>query len=101
VSDDQITIREVGPFRWSLEFPYNEEFITWLKSRIPYPDRSYDPDTHIWRVSGDSDVRLNAIIGVAVQKFRHAVLWHRNQEGKLAMKNLKTGVETVQEELFS
>ncbi len=100
MSDDQITIRELGPFRWSLEFPYHEEFIAWLKARIPAVDRSYDPETHVWKVSGDSDLRLNAITGIALQKFRHAVLWYRNAEGKLAMKNLRTGVETIQESPF-
>ena len=99
MSDDQITIRESGD-GYSLEFSYNEEFIGWLKGRFVPAERSYDPDTHIWRVR-TNERGLNAIIGVAVQKFRHAVLWHRNEEGKLAMKNLKTGVETVQEELFS
>lgn len=101
MSEDQITIRELGCFRWSLEFSYNEEFIDWLKRRIPAADRSYDPETHIWRVSGDSDVRLNAIESIAVQKFRFAVRWYKNAEGKLTMRNLKTGAETVQEELFS
>jgi len=101
VTDDQITIRELGRFRWSLEFPYNEEFISWLKQRIPHQDRTYDPETHIWIVSGDSDVRLNAIESIAVQKFRFAVRWYRNSDGKLTMRNLKTGVETVQEELFT
>lgn len=97
--DDQITFREVSPGRWTLEFEYNPEFIYYLKQRVPAHERSYDPDTHIWTVNDDS-FRLNALEGVAVQKFRHAVRQYRNADGKLALRNLKTGVETVQEELF-
>ena len=100
MNDDQITIRQIGSDKWSLEFPYNEDFINYLKRRVPAADRTYDPDTHVWTISGDEEFRLNAIEGVAVQKFRHAVRWYRNAEGNLAMRNLKTGVETVQETLF-
>lgn len=98
MADDQITIREQVDGTWTLEFPYNEEFIAYLKQRVWQSDRSYDPETKIWTVRGDK--YLPAIEGVAVQTFRFAVRWYRNSEGKLTMKNLKTGVETVQEELF-
>jgi hypothetical protein len=98
--DDQITIREVSPGRWTLEFEFNSDFIAYLKQRVPCHERSYDPETHIWTINDDG-YRLNAVEGIAVQKFRHAVRQYRNAEGKLTLRNLKTGAETVQEELFT
>lgn len=97
--DDQITFRELSPGKWTLEFGYNSEFIDYLKQRVPATDRSYDPETHIWTVRG-CDRDLAALEGVAVQKFRHSTRMFRNDDGKLTMRNLKTGQESVQESLF-
>jgi hypothetical protein len=97
--DSNITIREQDAGVWSLEFSYNEDYISYLKSRVPPSERTYDSDTRIWRVWGDSKL-LAALEGIAVQKFTYAVRWFRNADGKLAMKNLKNGVVAVQEELF-
>lgn len=94
---DQLDIRELRPGVWRLEFPYNEEFIAWLKARISPRDRSYDPATHFWDVTGDS--YLPAIEGVGVQRFHFVtkIFW---RDGKEVWKNLKTGKEEIQESLF-
>lgn len=94
---DQLDIREIGPNKWRLEFPFNEDFIEFIKSRVPYADRSYDPDTHFWEIR-DSKY-LPALEGVGVQKFRFAtkIFW---RDGKQVWKNLRTGHESVQENLF-
>lgn len=99
MNDDQITIREIHSGKYTMEFEYNEDFIAYIKQRIPANQRSYDSETKIWTFNDDGYL-LKAVEGVAVQKFRHAVRWYRNSEGKLAMRNLKTGHEAVQEELF-
>jgi hypothetical protein len=94
---DQIDIKEMGHGKWRLEFAYNGDFITWLKGRIPAQDRSYDPDTHFWEIRGEE--YIPAIEGIAVQKFSFAtkIFW---RDGKQVWRNLKTGTESIQENLF-
>lgn len=101
--EDQIVFRELSSGgEWSLEFGYNSEFIDYLKQRVPASGRSYDPETHIWKVFAGPypSALINALTGVAVQKFRHASLIYRNDDDKLTTRNLKTGQESVQESLF-
>lgn len=98
-NSDQIDIRQQPrPGVYTLEFEFNGDFIQWLKGRVPYQDRGYDKETHIWTIRGEH--YMAAIEGVAVQRFRHAVLWYKNAAGELVMKNLKTGAESVQKGLF-
>jgi hypothetical protein len=94
---DQLDIRELCPGVFRLEFDYNEDFIAWLKARISPRDRSYDPATHFWEIRGDS--YLLAIEGVGTQKFSYVtkIFW---RDGKEVWKNVKTGTEQVQENLF-
>lgn len=93
----QLDIRELKPGVWRLEFPYNEDFIAWLKVRIPPRDRSYDSSTHFWEIKGDH--HIPAIEGIGVQKFKWATkIFYR--DGLQVMKNLHSGVETIQENLF-
>jgi hypothetical protein len=97
---DQIDIRQQKrPGVWTLEFEFNQEFIDYLKGRVPSSERSYDKETHIWTLWCGT-AAMNAVEGVAVQKFRYAVKYFRNADDELVMKNLKTGAESVQKGLF-
>lgn len=94
---DQLDIREIGPSKWRLEFPFNADFIEFIKSRIPWQDRSYDSATHFWEIRGDK--YLPAIEGVGVQKFKFATkIYFR--DGKEVWRNLHSGHESIQENLF-
>src|ERR1044071_4883096 len=92
----QIDIREIRPGTWTLEFPYEESFIAYLKDHVVAADRSYDPDTKTWTINGG--YYMKCLESVAVQKFWHAIKTYRNKEGKLVIANLKTGRESIQEE---
>lgn len=100
MNEDQITIRKIRDRRYSIECSYEPDFIDYIKQRIAPGQRSYDPDTHIWEFEDSDGKTLNAITGVATQKFRSAICIFRDNEGKLTTRNLKTGVQTLQEELF-
>ncbi len=92
-----VRVRENGVFTLEMTAP-NMEFIEYLKRRVPSKDRSYDPDTFVWEVRGQQ--YLAPIEGIAVQKFAFAQRQYYNRDGELTLKNLKTGVETVQKRLF-
>jgi hypothetical protein len=94
---DQIDLKEIGPGKYQLCFPYNPDFIQYLKTRVPAQDRSYDPDTHFWEVRGEQ--YIPAIEGIAVRKFSFAtkIFW---RDGKQVWRNLKSGAESIQENLF-
>lgn len=94
---DQIDIK-AGKLRgqWLLTFPYHEDFVAYLKNRVPSTDRDYDGDLLTWTIFDASNKYMSAIESVAVQKFTYAIKTYYNHEGKLVIKNLKTGVETVQ-----
>jgi hypothetical protein len=96
---DEIIFRCISPGKYTIEFSYEASFIEYLKKRVPAHERSYDPDTQLWTFNDDS-FRLNALEGIAVQKFRHAQRIYWNNEGKLVMRNIKTGAEAIQESLF-
>lgn len=99
MNDDELIIRLKSDGSFTLESPRpNMDFIEYLKRRVPSADREYDPDLFVWTIRGEQ--YLAPIEGVAVQKFRFAQRIYRNSEGKLVYKNLKSGVETVQENLF-
>lgn len=96
-SKDQLDIKQLKPGTWRLEFDYNDDFISYLKQRVPKENREYDPDTHFWTITGDE--YIPAIEGIGVQKFSYATkIFER--DGKQVWKNLKTGREEVQENLF-
>ncbi len=98
MTDEIITrVRTDGYFTLEMTSP-NMEFIEYLKRRVPSKDRNYAPETFIWTVKGEQ--YLSAIEGIAVQKFAFAQRQYYNQDGELVLKNLKTGVETVQKRLF-
>lgn len=97
MSDRCIDVREMGSGEWRLEFPYDADFIAYLKQKVPGRDRSYDPDTNWWTVRGES--YMPAVEGVAAQKFDHATrVFRRN--GETVWKNLITGHESIQKSLF-
>lgn len=95
---DQLDIRQLADGSWRLEFDYNSEFIEYLKQRVPARDRHYDDVTHYWTIFKDE--YMPAIEGIAVQKFAHVtkIFWRDDKE---VWRNLKTGVEYIQENLFS
>lgn len=92
-----IDIREMGDGVWRLEFDYQADFIEYLKKRVPAKDRSYDVDTHWWTIRGQQ--YMNAIEGIAAQKFDHATLIFR-RHGETVWKNLISGRESIQKSLF-
>ena len=94
---DQLDLRELRPGVYRLEFPYNPDFISYIKQRVPAQDRSYDPETHFWEIRGDQ--YIPAIEGIGAQKFKFAtkIFW---RDGKEVWKNLHSGHESVQENLF-
>lgn len=94
---DQIDIKELSPGVWRLEFDFNADFISWLKARVAPADRSYDPETHFWEVRGDK--YIPAIEGIGTQRFKFAtkIFW---RDGRQVFKNLHSGVESIQENLF-
>jgi len=96
--DDQLDIRELKSGQWRLEFPYNAEFIEFLKLRVPARERQYDPDTKRWLLlSGE---HLAGVERLGMQHFQHVTKTFF-RDGKEVWKNLKTGIETIQENLFS
>ncbi|MGH3427725.1 MAG: hypothetical protein ACRDQZ_09195 [Mycobacteriales bacterium] len=96
-NDQQLDIREIGPETWRLEFPYNADFIEFIKRRVPHTDRSYDSATNFWTVRGDK--YMPAIEGVGVQKFRFATKIFKRGDDEV-WKNLITGAESIQKSLF-
>jgi hypothetical protein len=96
---DQFDVREIRPGCWRLEFPFNGEFIEYLKQRVPWQDRSYDSATHFWEIRDANNKYMAAIEGVGVQKFTYAtrIFW---REGKQVIRNLQSGHESIQENLF-
>jgi hypothetical protein len=95
--DRCIDIREIEPGTWRLEFPYEADFIAYVKSRVPSRDRSYDPDTNWWTVRGQQ--YMPEIEGIAAQKFDHATRIFRKDD-ETVWRNLITGHESVQKSLF-
>jgi hypothetical protein len=93
---DQLDIKQVGEGRWVLTFPYREDFIELIKTRVPRTDRSYDEVTHEWTIVGDQ--YIPALEGVGVQKFSFATRIFL-RDGKRVWRNLKTGKEEIQENL--
>lgn len=95
--DSQLDIKQLTDGSWALDFPFNRDFIDWLKGRVPGRDRSYDSATNVWVVRGDE--YLKPIESVGVQYFDHVTkLFYRDKVQ--VWKNLKTGIETVQKSLF-
>lgn len=94
---DQLDIRELSPGVWQFEFPFNGDFIEFIKGRVPWSDRAYDSATNFWTVRGDK--YLPALEGVGVQKFRYVTKIF-GRDGMEVWKNLKTGAESIQGNLF-
>ncbi len=96
-NEDQLDIRELRDGSYRLEFPYNADFIAFLKSRVPGKDRTYDPESNHWTLL--NTMHLSHIESVGLQKFSYVtkIFW---RDGKQIWKNLKTGTESVQENLF-
>lgn len=97
MNEDQLDIRVQEDGKLTLEFPYNADFIEYLKSRIPHTERSYEPETKIWTVP---EKYLAAIEGVGVQKFSHVTRVYRRNDGAMVWRNVKSGAEMVQAGLF-
>ena len=45
-----LDIRKIAECRWRLEFPYNSDFIEWLKAFVHHTHRSYNPQAKVWEV---------------------------------------------------
>ena len=99
MNPDQLDIRQVRPGVWNLEFDFNDDFIAYLKSRVPSADRSYDPETRVWEVSGDNYIPM--LESIAVQKFSFVTRIYSDDKGRRIWRNVKTGHEQVQEQMFS
>jgi|SRR5882724_6998383 len=96
-NDEQLDIRELHDGAWQLTFPYNADFIAFLKSTVPARDRKYDPDTNIWTLLNAD--KLSNVESVGLQKFSYVTkIFYRDK--KQVWKNLRSGVETTQENLF-
>ena len=94
---DQLDIYDMGNGEFRVEFPYNADFIDFLKMKVPSSCRSFDPDTKIWTVRGANFI--GHLEGVGLQKFGHvARTFARN--GDLVIRNCRTGTESVQKVLF-
>jgi len=98
VNEDQLDIKEMGQDTYRLEFPYNPDFIEFLKMKVPHRDREYDEDTHIWTIHGERYV--GHLEGVGLQKFRHVTRTYA-KGSDLVIRNVRTGAENVQKGLFS
>jgi hypothetical protein len=98
INPDQCDIRSVRPGVWKVESDYNPDFVDYMKSRVPADDRSYDPDTHIWEIRGDNYIPM--LESIAVQKFSFATRIYTDSQGRRVWRNLKSGREEVQENLF-
>jgi len=98
---DEVVFRVLGDGRFTIEASYNYEFVEYLKGRVPSRARSYDFDLEKWTVRDDDGKTLNALEGVAAQKFRFAQRVFYNADGKLVTRNIKTGKETIQKSLFT
>lgn len=96
-NEEQLTISDRGNQRFDLEFPYNEDFIAFLKMKVPYQDRGYDEDTRTWTVVGEK--YIGHLEGVGLQKFRHVTRQFK-QGPDLVIRNVRTGAESVQRGLF-
>jgi hypothetical protein len=72
---DQLDIKEIGKDKYTLEFPYNPDFIDFIKHKVASRDREYDPDTKVWTVRGKQYV--NYLQGVGLQKFAHVMFIYR------------------------
>lgn len=96
---DQIDIKQAKSThgdKWLIEFDYNEDFVAYIKMKVPSTYRDFDRDLLQWTVWDPRNEFMPALESVAVQKFRYAIKTYYNPEGKLVIKNLKTGVATVQ-----
>src|SRR5690349_14386610 len=97
MAETAIDIRELSDGVWQLDFTFNQDFIDFLKSRVPPQHRSYDPETNFWQVR--SSQYLPALEGIAAQKFTFATrIFRRGSE--TVWRNLVTGNESVQKSLF-
>ena len=96
--EDQLDIRDLGRGAFELSFPYNLDFINFIKAKVPYRDRSYAEATHIWTIWGEH--YIGHLEGVGLQKFSHVTrVFHRGTD--LVVRNVRTGTETVQKGLFA
>jgi hypothetical protein len=95
---DQLDIKQIGPEKYTLEFPYNPDFIEFIKYKVPSSAREYDPDTKVWTVRGKEF--LNHLQGVGLQKFAHVMFIYR-KDADLIFRNVRTGTENVQRSLFA
>jgi hypothetical protein len=68
---------------------YNPEFIEYMKRRVPPEYRSYDEETKIWTIADTDGKTLNALTGVAAQKFSYATLWRRDDNGGSVIERIK------------
>src|SRR5215472_13772332 len=93
---EQIDIK-AGKLRdqWLVTFPYHEDFIAYIKFKVPSAYREYDGDTKTWTIYDPEHKFMPAIESIAVQKFRHAIKTFYNPEGKLVIRNMKNGVDNV------
>jgi hypothetical protein len=97
MNTDQLDIRDLGDGNFRLEFPYNPDFIEFLKMKVPPSCRTYDPDTHIWTVRGSNFI--GHLEGIGLQKFGFvARTFQRGND--LVIRNCRTGAESVQKGLF-
>lgn len=95
--EDQLDVKETRPGTFELSFPYNEDFIAFIKFKVPSFDRSYDEDTRIWTVHGEN--YIGHLEGVGLQKFSHVTRTYK-RGSDLVIRNVRTGKENVQQGLF-
>lgn len=94
---DQLDIKEMGQDTFRLEFPYNPDFIDFIKFKVPARQRGYDDATRIWTIHGEK--YIGHLESVGLQKFKFVTrIWRRGSE--TVVLDVRTGVESVQKGLF-
>jgi hypothetical protein len=95
---DQLDIKEVGHETFRLEFPYNPDFIEFIKFKVPGKDREYDEDTHVWTIHGER--YIGHLEGVGLQNFKWVTRVAR-RGSELVIRDCRSGAESVQKGLFA
>ena len=97
MNSEQLDIKEISRGVYELEFPYNEDYIDFLKGKVPSAHRAWDPDSKKWTVKGEKYVGHLESIGL--QRFKFVMFIRHGKEG-VVYRNCRTGAETVQKTLF-
>ncbi|HLH05821.1 MAG TPA: hypothetical protein VKW78_01145 [Terriglobales bacterium] len=95
--ENQLDIKELGGDKFQIEFPFNQDYIDFIKWRVPAADRRYDEATKTWLIRGER--YIGPLESVGMQRFRHVtrIFWRGSS---LVIRNARTGTESIQGALF-